>query len=116
MNNIIPLNRLESFDTKELGSKASSIAKIIDQKLETPDGFIIPCSVFVDALGDQAKLFPQRIQNLQSDDLNLVDEISEFAYTKISSLKIDQRILSEIESEYSRIGGGSVSVRSSSVS
>lgn len=116
MNHIISLNNLKSVNPKELGSKGSSIAKILNQNLDTPDGFIVPCSVFIDSLGDQIELFSRRIQNIKSDDFHLVDEISEFAYKNISRLKIHQKFLSEIESEYSRIGEGAVSVRSSSVS
>ena len=116
MNNVISLNSLKSFDPKELGSKGAGIAKILTQKFDTPDGFIIPCSVFVDILGDQAKLISDKIQSIKPDDLTQVQEISKFACKKVSSLKINKRIISQIESEYSRIGSGPVSVRSSSIS
>ncbi len=116
MNNVISLNSLKSFDPKELGSKGSGIAKILSQNFDTPDGFIIPCSVFVDILGDQAKLISDKIQSIKPDDLKQVQEISKFACKKVSSLKINKRIISQIESEYSRIGSGPVSVRSSSIS
>ena len=116
MNNVISLNSLKSFDPKELGSKGAGIAKILTQKFDTPDGFIIPCSVFVDILGDQSKFISDKIQSIKPDDLTQVQEISKFACKKISSLKIKKRIISQIESEYSRIGSGSVSVRSSSIS
>ena len=92
MNNVISLNSLKSFDPKELGSKGSGIAKILSQNFDTPDGFIIPCSVFVDILGDQAKLISDKIQSIKPDDLTQVQEISKFACKKVSSLKINNKL------------------------
>lgn len=115
MTFVLPLTRFGAADRKQAGGKAASLGELARAGIPVPPGFVVTATAFARAMAvlDPRAALPRELEELPPDDVTAIASTAARIRGLITVAPLPDDVTAEITSWYTRLGAGSVAVRSS---